>query len=263
MNLDVPDSCSDVTHRSVLITIEDHVATVLLDRPPVNALNLDLYKVLGATFRELEANDAVHAVILGAKGSVFCAGADMKEHDPGPSGARAAAARDVFETIRHHPTPVIAAVNGPALGAGAVLAACCDVRYASETATIGLPEVNVALLGGGRHLMRLLPQGHLREIYFTGGALDAATALRLGLVQRVTAGSEVLKAARSLAGLIAEKSPQALRLAKEALNGIEGVGVEEGYRLEQALTRMLRDTPEATDMRAAFAARRPPEWSEP
>jgi enoyl-CoA hydratase/carnithine racemase len=242
------------------ITKRGHVATILLDRPPVNALNLELYEALADAFSDALSAPDVRSVVLGSKARTFCAGADLRETDPGVTALRSVRARELFEAVRHHPVPVIAAIHGPALGAGAVLAGCCDVRYASEEATFGLPEINVGLLGGARHLMRLIPQGVLREVYFTGGAVEADAAFRLGLVQRITPTGEVLEAAQELAAEIAQKSPAATRLAKAALNSIEGLGIEDGYRLEQTLTHLIRDSPEAVEARTALAENRPPDW---
>jgi enoyl-CoA hydratase/carnithine racemase len=172
-----------------------------------------------------------------------------------------ALARAAYEAVTTCAQPTIVVINGPALGAGAVLAACCDIRYASTAATIGLPEINVGRCGGGRHLMRFAPNGIVREMYFTGEALTADEARDVGLVNKTFAPGRELAAARLLAHRIGAQSPFALRMAKEALNGAEPLPVAEGYALEQQYTIRLGRSPDAVEAARAFLEKRRPEWN--
>jgi len=246
----------------ISVDVQDGVAAVTLDRPPVNAVTLDLYERLGETFADLGARMDVHcAVLTGAGDRAFCAGLDLKEflaatveEDP----HRAEVVRTSFHRIRHCAIPVIAAVNGPALGAGTVFAAVCDIRIAADTATFSMPEINVGRCGGAAHVGRLIGQGALRRMYFTGQPIDAAEAHRIGLVEQVVAAAELLPTARALAGVIAAKSPLGLRIAKQSLNDVEFLPVDEGYPVEQSYSTKLMATEDAREAARAVVEKRRP-----
>lgn len=173
------------------IIVETHskVVTVTLDIPPVNALKLADYQEITRVFDDINQRNDVHCAVLTARGErAFCAGLDLNEfraatveQDP----ERARIVRATFKAVQASAIPVIAAVNGPALGAGCALAANCDIRIASERATFGLPEINVGRCGGGSFVGRLVPQGMMRLMFFTGKPIDAAEAFRIGLVEMV------------------------------------------------------------------------------
>jgi len=238
------------------------IARIVLDRPPVNALTLSLYAEIADLFESSAGWTDVNCIIFTSRGErAFCAGLDLKEfvaarveEDP----ARAAVIRRTFSAVRGAAVPTIAAVNGPALGAGCVLAACCDLRIASEKAIFGLPEINVGRCGGGAHLGRLIPQGILRRMFFTGQPLDAAEAYRVGLVDEVVAPEVLAAAADRLAGVIAAKAPLGLRLGKQVLNEIEFLPVEDGYFREQAYSTRLMATKDAREAARAVSEKRPP-----
>ncbi|MGC1504504.1 MAG: enoyl-CoA hydratase-related protein [Sulfitobacter sp.] len=237
------------------------IATVTLDRPPVNALTIGLYQELAELFESTADWDDINCVVLTAQGSrVFCAGLDLNEFlaasvedDP----ARAAIVRRMFSAVRHAAMPVIAAVNGPALGAGAVLASVCDIRLASENATFGLPEINVGRCGGGAHIGRLVPQSVLRMMAFTGQPINAAEALRVGLVNEVLPSDALMNRAMSVAQVIAAKAPLGLRLGKASLNEIEFMPVEDGYAVEQGYSTRLMATEDAREATRAVVQKRP------
>jgi enoyl-CoA hydratase len=153
---------------------------------------------------------------------------------------------------------VIAAVNGPALGAGAVLASVCDIRISAASATFGLPEINVGRCGGGAHIGRHVPQGMLRKMFFTGRPISAEEAYRIGLVQEVVPPERLMDTARQLAATIAEKAPLGLRLGKAALNEIEFLPVEEGYAREQSYSTRLMHTEDAREATRAVVEKRAP-----
>jgi enoyl-CoA hydratase len=246
----------------IVVEKSGKVASVVLDRPPVNALTMALYERLAATFEEIGGWNDVNCVVLSARGSkAFCAGLDLREFlaarvedDP----KRAAIVRRMFQAVRHCTIPVIAAVNGPALGAGCVLASVCDIRIASENATFGLPEINVGRCGGTAHMARHVPQGLLRRMFFTGMPIDAQEAHRVGFVDRVVPLERLLPEADQLASVIAAKAPLGLRLGKEALNKVEFMPVDEGYALEQEYSTRLLHTEDAREATRAVVEKRAP-----
>jgi enoyl-CoA hydratase len=240
----------------------DGIARVTLDRPPVNALTIALYEEIADLFAGMKDWDDVNVVILTGAGSrAFCAGLDLHEFLAAKvvdDAARAKIVRRMFAEVRAAPLPVIAAVNGPALGAGCVLASVCDVRIAAEKATFGLPEINVGRCGGTAHMNRHLPQGLLRRMFFTGQPIDAVEAYRVGFVRQVVPGEELHGTAEELASTIAKKAPLGLRLGKEALNRVEFMQVEEGYELEQQYSTKLMATEDAREATRAVVEKRAP-----
>lgn len=247
----------------------DKTIEVVLDRPPVNAVSSLMYQELAAAFREISDMTDVHAVILRSSQRLFCAGADLREAPAEDTAEETGAelrqrlARTCYESILSCRIPVIAVVHGKAIGAGAVLAACSDIRYVTRDTQFSLPEIRAGRCGGGAHLMRLLPQGQVRLMYFTGEPIDAMEASRTGLAQYVGDTDETLEAARKMANDIAAKSPLGLRLAKEALNEAERGTVEEGYRSEQKYTLRLAAHPDSKEAAEALMQKREPVWSWP
>lgn len=250
--------------QDVRLDVQGQVLVVTLDRPPVNTLLLDTYALIARTFDDISLRTDVNCVVFTAAGTrAFCAGLDLKEFAAArleDDRARAAVVRQCFSSIMHCALPVIAAVNGPALGAGCVLASVCDIRIASDKATFGLPEVNVGRCGGTAHMGRHLPQGVLRRMFFTGQPIDAAEAHRFGFVDRVTAADELMPAAMELAKTIAEKAPLGLRLGKQALNETEFLAVELGYAAEQRYSTRLMATEDAREATRAVLEKRRPVW---
>lgn len=238
------------------------IARITLDRAPVNALTIALYQEIAELFESAADWHDINCILLTAQGSkAFCAGLDLNEFlaasvedDP----ARAAIVRRMFSAVRHAAVPVIVAVNGPALGAGAVLAAVCDIRLASENATFGLPEINVGRCGGGAHMGRLIPQSALRMMAFTGQPIDAAEAHRVGLVNEVLPQDQLMERAQAIAETIAAKAPLGLRLGKASLNEIEFMQVEEGYVVEQGYSTRLMATEDAREATRAVVEKRRP-----
>lgn len=246
----------------IRIETQGAVAIVTLDRAPVNAVTLAHYKAIGEIFAELGERNDVHCAVFTAAGEkAFCAGLDLHEFLAAKvedDAHRAAVVRECFAALRACTIPTIAAVNGPALGAGAVLAACCDIRIASTRAKFSMPEINVGRCGGGAHLGRLISQGMLRKLFFTGQAIDAAEALRIGLVEELAAPEALRARALELATLIASKSPIGLRMGKQSLNEIETMQVEEGYRTEQRYSTRLMATEDAREATRAVVEKRAP-----
>ena len=246
----------------IIVEKAGKVVSVILDRPPVNALTIALYQQIAEVFEEIGGSPDVNCAVLSARGAkAFCAGLDLKEFlaakvedDP----ARAVIVRRMFHAVRHCAIPVIAAVNGPALGAGCVLSSVCDIRIASENATFGLPEINVGRCGGTAHMARHVPQGLLRRMFFTGTPIGAQEAHRAGFVDQVLPLERLMPAANELAGVIAGKAPLGLRLGKEVLNRVEFMPVDEGYGLEQEYSTRLMRTEDAREATRAVLEKRAP-----
>lgn len=244
----------------LIVETKGKVVVVIIDRPPVNALTLAMYGEIADTFEALGARMDVHcAVLTGAGTKAFCAGLDLHEFlaaTPEQDPERAAIVRRTFSALRHCALPVVGAINGPALGAGCVLASVCDIRIAAQNATFGLPEVNVGRCGGAAHIGRHVPQGLLRKMFFTGRPITADEALRAGLVQEVVAPGELMANAMELAGVIAEKAPLGLRIGKKAMNEVEFMPVEEGYAREQSYSTELMHTADAREAVRAVVEKR-------
>ncbi|HXA29668.1 MAG TPA: enoyl-CoA hydratase-related protein [Candidatus Angelobacter sp.] len=252
--------------EDVSVTLEERVGTLSLSRPPVNALRTQTYRELAASLRALQEDRACSAIVLrSAVPGIFCAGADVREL-PMPREVdeeRQKLTRAFFTQVLRSPVPVICAVDGPALGGGCQLVAACDVRLATRGARFGVPEINVGRCGGGRYLMRVLPVGTVRQMYFTGRPIGAEEAHRLGMVSELLDDADALDArAQELARDIASKSPTALRLAKQSLDLAESLGIEAGYEVEQQFSLRMAGTPDAAEAAAAFREKRPPVWSD-
>lgn len=247
---------------SLRIEKQGKVAKVIIDRAPVNAITLAVYEQIADRFEELSADAGINCIILtGAGERAFCAGLDLKEfveatieQDP----HRGSIVRRTFASIRHAKVPVIAAVNGPALGAGCVLASVADIRLASPNSTFGLPEVNVGRCGGTAHMGRHIPQGILRHMVFTATPLTAQEAYRFGFVNAIHDSANLQAKADEMAQLIASKSPLGLRLGKESMNRAEFMSVDEGYELEQSYSTRLMATEDAREAARAVVEKRTP-----
>jgi len=199
--------------------------------------------------------------VLTAKGRVFCAGADIKEKAALAEGegdyVRAnRLTRDVFFCLLDSSKPVIAAVQGAALGAGCVLAACCDMIFAAEGAVFAMPEIDVGQGGGASFLQRILPPSKVRRMVLTGERVPASEFYRLGAAEACLPEAELLPAAIAMAQTIAAKSAAAVRRIRTSLPAVEALELREGFRLEQLYTTELSRSPEAAAARAAFFEKR-------
>lgn len=243
--------------------VKDFIALVTMDRPPVNAVNLQFHEELMHVFDTLSDRDDARVAILTGAGKIFCAGADIKaragrEREPGEMWHHSRSAREAFHSIMECKVPVICALNGPALGAGLAIAASCDILIASENGILGLPEINVGLLGGGRHTMRLFGHSKARRMMFTGQRLSGPELYRLGIVEECVPPEKLMDTVQALAAEIAAKSPVAIRLAKHAMNTIETMSLRDGYRFEQNMTAELSKYEDSKEAMRAFVEKRPP-----
>ncbi len=251
-----------MSEPSVLLEVADGVALVTLNRPPVNALNRAMRRELVAIFDAISERDDVRCAVLTGAGSVFCAGADLKDRPsadvPGDFLEHNRITRETGNAIKECAKPVIAAVNGTALGAGMGLAAACDILYASSNASFGMPEINVGLAGGASMLKTLLGRSTMRRMFFTGQRLTAQEMLQRNVVEEVLAPEALLPKAMEMAREIASKAPLAVIYAKRAANMVDLMPQRDAYRFEQEFTMALAKTDDAKEARMAFLEKRAP-----
>lgn len=244
------------------LEVEDHVGIVTVDRPPVNAVNLQLYEEITDTFEALNDRDDVRVAILRAEGEkAFMAGNDLNEFatmEPDNAGERMRKVRESFWSVYDCRVPVIGTINGPALGSGLCYAAVCDALVAAEEATFGLPEIDVGVMGGAKHLSLLVPRMIVRYMHYTGDTLNAEEMKQYGAVIEVVPQERLLQTAMELAERMAKKSPVAMRFAKESLNEIEYMNLKEGYEFEQGLTGKLSGYEDSKEAARAFFEKRDP-----
>jgi enoyl-CoA hydratase len=223
---------------------------------------MELIQRLTEVFDEISDREDVRVAILTGAGKCFSAGADLKNRPdvsaPGATWKRNRVVREVSYSIIECTKPVIAAVNGPALGAGLGLVASCDIIVASETAVFGLPEVDVGLMGGGKHAERILPYSMLRRMVLTGWRAPAAELYRRGIIEAALPAEELMPWALDMARNIAAKSPLATQLAKDSLRTIENMTLRDGYRYEQNNTAKLVKSEDSKEAIAAFKEKRAP-----
>ena len=258
-----------MAYEAIRYELADGVATITLNRPNVhNAMNDTMRAELTACFTELaQSTDARAIVVTGAGERAFSAGADIREFvaPQVPVKFRDARRRVDFRAAMDRcGQPIIAAINGFALGGGLELALACDIRIAGEDAQLGLTEVNLAIIPGGggtQRLPRLVGRGKALEMILTGARVDAREALRIGLVERVVPTAEVHTAAQALAKMLAERAPIAMRYAKEAVVKGLGMSLEDGLRLENDLATLLRTTEDRIEGAKAFLEKRKPRFT--
>ncbi|MFO1306060.1 MAG: enoyl-CoA hydratase/isomerase family protein [Burkholderiales bacterium] len=248
------------------IEMHGHVALVTMDNPPVNALSRALNDEITRALDECSENADVRAVVLTGAGKVFCAGADLKARKgltdgPGALTAHLRRTRECFHSIRECAKPVVIAVNGAALGAGLAIVASGDVLIASENASLGMPEIDVGLMGGCRHAMRLFSHSLLRRMAFTGMRVNAEELYRRGIIEQCTTRDALVPAALEIATTMASKSPGAASLLKHTMNTIEDMSLRDGYRYEQGMTASISKTDDAKEALAAFLEKRAPNFT--
>ncbi|MGH6627368.1 MAG: enoyl-CoA hydratase family protein [Burkholderiaceae bacterium] len=237
---------------------DNGVAEIVLNRPPVNALNASGWHALAARIAALGEHPEVRAIVIRAEGRGFCAGVDIKElaNDDKLIVSVNAGNYATFKAVHLNKVPVIAAVHGFVLGGGIGICGAADIVIAAEDASFGLPEVDRGAMGGAAHLQRMFGVQKTRYLFFTGEMIGAAEALRLGAIERVVARDQLRDAALAIAGKIAAKSPAMIRIAKEALTGIEDGDLEAKYRWEQGFTLQAYMSPDSAETRDAFVNKR-------
>lgn len=258
-----------MAYQSLLLEVHDAVAIVTINRPEkLNALNEKVMEELDACFAALGVDENVRGVILtGAGEKAFVAGADIAElSQQSPVGGKEKSIRGqkVLDRIEKLGKPVIAAVNGFALGGGCELALACHVRVASENARLGTPEVKLGLMcgyAGTQRLARLVGKGRALEILLSGEPIDAAEAHRIGLVNRVVARDRLLAEAEALLRKMIANAPVALRFSLEAVNAGLEMPFDEAQHLEATLFGLLCTTDDMKAGTAAFLEKRPAKFT--
>lgn len=248
--------------------LEGRVAVVTLDNPPLNALDTETREALAAVFAELDGcRDELRAVVLRGGGEkAFAAGADIKaflDLDRASARRRVARAHEINAAIENFRWPVVAAIHGYCLGGGLELALSCDLRYASEDARFGFPEVNLSLFpgnGGTQRARRHLSMGRVKELMFTGDIVGARDALDYGLVERVVPTGQVVEAALAVANRIASRGPLGVAAVKAVLNRTQDASLAEGLEVEADAWSRLADTEDMKEGARAFLEKRKPDY---
>ena len=256
------------TLENILIERDGAVAIVTINRPKVlNALSTQTVDELRRVMLSVKHDDAIRAVILtGAGEKSFVAGADINElaaQTPASGRELSLRGQHVFDLIEHLGKPVIAAINGFALGGGCELALACTIRIAVDTARIGQPEINLGIIpgyGGSQRLARLVGRGPALELLLTGDQISAADAYRLGLVNRVVTAANLMGEARKLAHTLASKAPLAVRYILDAVNRGMEMPLREGQAFEATLFGLVAATEDMREGTRAFLEKRKPEF---
>lgn len=253
-------------YQTILTSLEENILTITVNRPDkLNALNKTVVEELSTVLNEVYSNaDIKSAIITGSGPKAFVAGADISEFGSLNSQAGSALAKkghdNVFDKIENSPKPIIAAVNGFALGGGCELAMACHFRLCSDNAKFGQPEVNLGLIpgyGGTQRLPKLVGKGKAMEMVLSGNMIDAAEALRIGLVNYVTSPEQLLEQTRTLLRTINSKAPLAIAKAIELTN-IASNGDADGLQKEIKAFGDLFDTADAKEGTTAFLEKRKP-----
>ena len=255
-------------YTNLLYAEEQRVALITINRPDkLNALNHDTLAELKQAVLAANASQEVDVIIItGAGEKAFVAGADIKElssQDAVRGQQFALFGQDVFNTIEQSAKPVIAAVNGFALGGGCELSMACHIRIAAENARFGQPEVNLGVIpgyGGTQRLARIVGQGRATELILTGHMVDAEEAYRIGLANKIAPAGEALQVAKDMAATIAGKGQVAVRISLEALRCVPQMGLREGLAAEAALFGLSCGTEDFREGTAAFLEKRKPDF---
>ncbi|AHC51431.1 3-hydroxyacyl-CoA dehydrogenase [Sulfolobus acidocaldarius SUSAZ] len=250
---------------TIIVRIEEPIATIILNRPErLNAINGKMSEEITSTLSTLAEDQRIRVVIITGSGKAFSAGADVTGfQQSGSPTSRAIFRKDLFSTVTKFPKPVIAAINGFALGGGLELAMACDIRIASSNAELGQPEINLALIPGGggtQRLTRLVGRGWAKYIVYSGERISASLAREIGLVEFVVPPEKLEEEAKRIALKIAEKSPLALAAAKLAIDSTEEREISTGLNLESTLFGLLLTSEDSKEGVRAFMEKRKPQF---
>ncbi len=253
--------------ENLICDIDKNIAIVTINRPPVNPLNSDVFKELTQLIDELEDNEEVKAIIITGSGEkAFVAGADVKEmatKNIVSLNRMNKKSRETFTKIENVTKPVIAAINGLALGGGFELALACDIRISSDRAKFGFPEVGLGIIpgaGGTQRLQKMVGQGIAKELIYFGDMIEAKRAEELHLVNKVVEHENLLDEAITAAQKLAKKPVVALQMAKLAINSGSNVDIESGLSLETTAFATAFSSEDAQEGLTAFTEKRKPEF---
>lgn len=255
-----------MAYENINYIVENGIATIAINRPKaLNALNLATLTELKDVVEKIAVDKAIQVVIItGAGEKSFVAGADIVEmstKNAVEGRVWGQVGQNIFTEIENLPQPVIAAVNGFALGGGCELACACDIRYASENAKFGQPEVGLGItpgFGGTQRLTRVVGRGHAKELIYTANIIDAQEALRIGLVNKVVPQAELMDAVMKVAKTITKKAPVAVQLAKAAINRGINCDVVTGISYEAEVFGLCFATADQKEGMKAFIEKRKP-----
>ncbi len=252
-------------YETLIVEIKDHVAKIIVNRPDkLNALNKKARDELNQVFKELAENKEVHVIVItGAGEKAFIAGADINEFKDATAAEMYQNFRPdtIFYELNRLRKPVIAMINGYALGGGLELAMACDIRVASENAKLGQPEIKLGLIpgwGGSQRLPRLIGEGRAMWMILTGKMIDAKKGEEWGLIDFVVKKEELEEFTMSIAKQIAEMSPFTLQVGKEAVKAASQMSLRDGLELESRLFALLFSTKDKDEGVAAFLEKRKP-----
>lgn len=255
-----------MSYEKLHLEVDEGIALVTLDNPKVNALSRPLLDDMRAVFDEIAGRDDIRAVVLTGAGRAFIAGADISElNQLDAQGAKEYSLRgqELLSAIEQLNVPVIAAVNGFALGGGCEVAMACTMRIASDAAVFGQPEVKLGVIagfGGTQRLPRLVGAGRALEILLSGENVSAEEAFRIGLANRVVPAESLIDEAKKLAATIAAQGPVAVRLSKEAVYRGLDLPLDDALKLEASLFGKVFESEDAKEGTAAFLEKRPAEF---
>ncbi len=252
---------------TIKLEVKEHIAVVTLNDPPMNLLSGPMLRDLRDMMGELEKEEDLRCIIITGEGpKAFCAGANVDEYtDPtiDQLDETDVWARNILTRLSNFPCPIIAAINGYALGGGMELALACDIRIAAESAKMGLVETKIGMIagwGGSQRLPRIVGVGNAKYMMFTSDKITADKALSIGLVQEVVPAEELMNKAMEIAERIAYNSPIAVRLEKEAVNFYMNMNIMEGLELERRCDRLTYLSEDSKEGMAAFEERRTPNY---
>lgn len=253
------------SYETIKCELNDKIAVITLNQPKYNILSGQMLRDIRDIMNELKQESDLRCIVFTGEGEkAFCAGADVGElTDPTVDDLEETDvwARGILTKLANFPIPMIAAINGYALGGGLELALSCDIRIASETAKLGLVETSLGLIagwGGSQRLVRNIGAGQAKKMMFTAEKLTAAKALEIGLVQDVFPAEELMDEAMELARKISANAPLSNRLTKKALNYYLNMGIQEGLDLERQFDRMTYESDDSQEGMKAFEERRKP-----
>jgi enoyl-CoA hydratase len=258
----------NMAYRNIILTVEEGIATITFNRPKaMNALSIDLLQEFDRSLEEISKDDLIRVLVLtGAGEKAFVAGADITElatFDALQAKGFSQAGHDVIGRLQLLPIPVMAAVNGYALGGGSEIALACDFIYASENAMFGLPEITLGLIpgfGGTQRLPRLIGKNRAKEMIFTGQMITATEAERVGLVNKVCTAETLMEEALKTARVMASKGKVSLRAAKQAVNNGAETDLITGCNFEIDAFALCMASEDAAEGTRAFLEKRKPDF---